>query len=298
VTRTGDVHADLLRLAVTSVLLGGVFGGAGLLRGAGLAPRLGNRLPEEVRAAVVGAAAGVCVMLLAAALLVGASLSQHFSTASTLAGALHAGSVGGVVMAVVGALTVPNAVLCAGAYIAGPGFALGTGTTVAPAGVTLGALPSSPLLAAVPQGGGGRWVETLVALPVLAGAVAGATGLRRCPVRGVGAAAARGGLAGLAFGVAFGSLTWLATGAVGPGRMQHIGPDVLGTTAMCVAGGILGGAVAACCVQVTSGWWLHPPATATSDPDEPSAAGLDGSSVEASDPPGRSGPSRLFFWRR
>jgi hypothetical protein len=244
----------------------------------------------------------------------------------TLAGALHTGVVGGAVLGVVGAAVVPNAVLCAGAFVAGPGFALGTGTTVAPAGVTLGALPSFPLLAALPHGGGGRWAGALIAVPVLAGAVAGVTALRRCPVAGAAAAAARGGVAGLVFGAAFGALSLLATGAVGPGRMQQIGPDVLGTTAMCVAGGILGGAVAACCQQWTAGLWVRPRAEAPAagaDPLEPSLPvpdkpGLSADDEETrkaevtdsagpaatdyaqrrSDHPVRVGVSRLRFWRR
>jgi hypothetical protein len=227
VTRTGDVHADLLRLAVTSVLLGGVFGGAGLLRGAGLAPRLGNRLPEEVRAAVVGAAAGVCVMLLAAALLVGVSLSQHFSTASTLASALHAGSVGGVVMAVVGALTVPNAVLCAGAYIAGPGFALGTGSSVSPVGTLVGPVPAVPLLGILPNGSSALAFAGLI-VPVLAGFAAGYL-TRSRSLRGGATPAGRLALVAIGIGcfagVVVGLLAWSSSGSLGPGRLQDAGPN-------------------------------------------------------------------------
>ena len=35
---------------------------------------------------------------------------------------------GSLILALVGAALVPNAVLCAGAFVAGPGFAVGTGT--------------------------------------------------------------------------------------------------------------------------------------------------------------------------
>ncbi|MBA2558518.1 MAG: hypothetical protein H0V07_01280 [Propionibacteriales bacterium] len=207
--------------------------------------RLLDALPVEARAAVTGGTCGVGVMLVAGAVLVTGSLAQHFPTALRLADELHAGVVGGAVMALVGAAAMPNAVLCAGAFVAGPGFALGTGTAVAPSGVDLGPLPSFPLLAAVPQQAVGWWLDALVAVPVLAAMVAGLAATHRYPVTGLGRTTARGGLAGLVFGVAFGALTWLATGAIGPGRMHDIGPDVSGTMAICVAAGILGGSVAA-----------------------------------------------------
>ena len=253
VTRTDAAHADLLRTAVATAALGLVFGGWGVLRGAGMTGRLLDALPVEGRAALAGSAAGVAVMVGAGGVLVAVSLAQHFSIAMTLSEGLQAGAVGSAVVALVGIAALPNAVLCAGAFAAGPGFALGTGTSVAPGGVTLGALPSFPLLAAVPHHAVGWWLEALLFVPVAAGAVAGLTAVRRHPVTGVGAAAARGGLAGLAFGSAFGALTWLATGAVGPGRMQDIGPDVAGTLAICVAAGILGGAVAATTRQLAMG---------------------------------------------
>jgi len=249
------VHLDgtqprLLRAVVAFVVVSAVFGGSGLLRGAGLVRPLAGRLPEEARAALVGGLTGILVMLAAGAVLLVASLLAHFGTALTLAEGMHAGLVGGVVFALVGAALVPNAVLCAAAFAAGPGFVVGTGTQVSPSRVRLGPLPDFPLLAALPTSAQAWWLPALIVLPVLAGGVAGVVAVRRHPVVGVARAALRGALAGLFGGVSFGLLTVLATGSVGSGRLQQVGPDVIGTTAVSTVAFMLGGAFAA----VASRW--------------------------------------------
>ncbi len=251
VVGVGGAHAPPVRTIGAFVALAGLAGGLGLLRGSGRLAPLFARLPEEARAALGGGLAGALVMLAVGALVVAASLVVHFSTALTLAEGMHAGLVGGAIFAVVGAALVPNAALCAGAFVAGPGFAVGSGTQVSPGGVHVGLLPDFPLFAALPTSTEARWLPALILLPVLAGCVAGLTAVRRYPVFGLDHAALRGGLAGLVGGAGFGLVTVLATGAVGPGRLQHIGPDVLATTVVCIVAFVLGGAVAA-----VGHWWL------------------------------------------
>lgn len=244
-TRSGDVHADLLRTVVATWVLGSAFGGLGVLRGSEMTGRLLEPLPEAARAALAGGAAGFFAMVAASALLLTVSLGAHFSSAMTLAESLHAGLVGGAVLALVGVAAVPNAVLCAGAFMAGPGFAIGTGTSVTPGEVTLGPLPAIPLLAALPRTGGAWWQTALILVPMLAGAVAGLVAVRRYPVSGYHQAGLRGGLAGLVGGIGFGASTWLATGAIGPGRMRDIGPDVPATLMVCGLSFLFAGAAAA-----------------------------------------------------
>jgi hypothetical protein len=234
-----------MRTAVSALALGLVVGGTGMVRGSAMTPRLLGRIPATARAALTGAAGGITVMLLAGALLVTASLAAHFSTAVNIAEGLHSGVVGGALLAVIGVALVPNAVLYAGAFAAGPGFALGIGTSVAPGNVRLGTVPAFPLLAAVPHGATASWLQGLVVVPVLAGVVAALLAVRRCPATRMHRAALLGGGAGSLTGVAFGAMCQLASGAVGPGRMQHIGPDVVATSGICVTAGALGGAVMA-----------------------------------------------------
>jgi hypothetical protein len=151
--------------------------------------------------------------------------------------------VGGVLLMLVGVAAVPNAVLCAGAFAAGPGFAIGTGTVVAPSGVTLGAVPAFPLLAALPaEGAQPWWIKGLVVAPLLAGLVSGVVVVRHAENYELRAPVMLAGLGGALSGVVFGLLTWLATGSAGPGRMSVIGPQVW-PIAMVTAVGTAAGAV-------------------------------------------------------
>ncbi len=247
------VHPALWRTAVSFGLVALVFGGAGVLSGAGLVGPLLGRLPEEARAALLGGVCGVLAMIAAGAVLLTLSLVAHFGTAVTLAEGLHAGLVGGTIFALVGVALVPNAVLCAAAFAAGPGFTVGAGTQVSPGGVHLGLLPDFPLLAALPTSASAWWLPGLIVLPVLAGGAAGVAAVRHYPVFGVDRAALRGALAGLLGGLMFGLLTVLATGSFGPGRLHQVGPDVVGTTVVSVVAFVLGGAFFAAASRLLGG---------------------------------------------
>ncbi|MGN6333085.1 MAG: cell division protein PerM, partial [Motilibacteraceae bacterium] len=136
---------------------------------------------------------------------------------------------------------VPNAVLWAAAFVAGPGFAVGVGTSVAPGGVDVGALPALPVLAAVPSDPSLPLpVRAVVLLPVLAGALAGwmavrrepaparaqGNGLHAVPWRALGLAAARAALAGPVAAVLVAAPAALSGGAVGGDRLVDVGPPV------------------------------------------------------------------------
>ena len=222
-----------------------------MVRGAGIQDVLLARLPGDVRAGLAGAVAGFFTMVALSALAFVASIVVHFGVAVRVAEGLDAGVVGGLVLALVGLAAVPNAVLCAGAYLAGPGFVLGTGSTVTPSEVHLGLLPSLPVLAATPRGAGPWWVELLLLTPVAAGAVAGVVTVRRMPAPSLLIGTAAAASAGAVGGIAFAAVTWLATGAIGPGRMQDIGPRVVETGVVCTVGFTLGAAIAAVCWL----WW-------------------------------------------
>lgn len=130
---------------------------------------------------------------------------------------------------------------------------VGTGTTVAPGDIDIGTLPAFPLLGALPQGSETQWWHGLLLLvPVLAGGVAGLVSIRRHPVFGLDQAALRGCLAGVTGGTLFGLATFLATGAVGPGRMSEVGPYAAETLLVCTAAFLLGGGLAA-----TAGRWFE-----------------------------------------
>lgn len=278
VAGTPSASTGPVRTLAATLLSSALAGGTGLVRGSGRSAQLLARLPAPARATTAGATAGWLAMVGASGLLVTASLVVQFSDVLRLTESIAAGGLGGALLAVLGGLALPNAVLCAGAYLAGPGFSLGVGTTVAPGEVRLGRLPAFPLLAIVPEDGAhGLWQSSLVLVPVLAGALAGATAWRRMDAAvpavpaeaGAGSrasarllsAASVGGSAGLAGGVTFGLSTWLATGSVGPGRMQQFGPAVLATTGICAVALALGGAATAAVLA----WWSASGRRATKD---------------------------------
>jgi Family of unknown function (DUF6350) len=251
-TRSASTHADLTRTLIATAVLAVLFGGLGILRGSGQGEAVLSRLPVEARSALTGGAAGAAAMVACSAVLLTGSLVVHFGAAVTVAEGMHSGLVGGIIVALVGAAAVPNAVLCAGAYMTGAGFTVGTGTLVAPQAVHVGTLPGFPLLAALPRAGSlAPWLQTaLVLAPLAAGVVAGAVVTRRWPSRRVEQAVLRGALAGLTGGLGFGLLTALARGSVGPGRMQQVGPNVGVALLVCVVAFTLGGALAALVLRV------------------------------------------------
>ncbi len=242
---TDEAHAGPVRSVVAPGLLALVCGGIGVLRGSGVGSRLMRSLPEVVRGTLLGGLAGACTMLCAAALLFATTVVLHFDKMVSRTEDMGVDIVGGGVLVLIAVAVVPNAVLCSGAFIAGPGFMVGTGTTVAPGEISLGAIPSFPLLAALPRGSEVHWWDPLLILvPVLAGGIAAVVSLRLCPVFGLDLAALRGGLAGAAGGVLFGLSTFLATGAVGPGRMSDVGPYAAETLLVCTVAFLLGGVAA------------------------------------------------------
>jgi len=161
------------------------------------------------------------------------------TTITDIIGSLGLDAVGGGVLALAEVAFVPNLVVWALSWLAGPGFHVGTGTVFSGAEVVSGPLPAIPLLGALPQPDAAGGLLTAVPLVlVVAGVVAG-WWLRRRLVAArwtdavlacVAAAVAAGGGAGL--------LVVLASGALGPGRMADVGASWLAVGAA-VAGGIL-----------------------------------------------------------
>lgn len=231
---TDAVRPDPASAFLGAVLVAGLAGGTGAVRATGRWLVLWHRLPGLARLALPAAGAATAALLAGGALLAGLLLAAHHERAGSLTTALDAGA-GGVLLLLLGCLLlVPDAALWALAFCAGPGFAVGTGTSVSPAGADLGAVPALPLLAALPQGEGTGPGWVALAVPVAAGVLAGLV-LRRTARRPgpppVPALAGwrddvrAGGLAGLGTGLLVGLLTGLSAGSAGPGRMAEVGPQ-------------------------------------------------------------------------
>ncbi|WP_300267925.1 DUF6350 family protein [Microbacterium sp.] len=121
----------------------------------------------------------------------------------------------------------PTLLVWALAWIAGPGFALGTGTAVSPAGTQLGVVPGIPVFGLLPENSS-FWMLIVVLLPVAAGAFAG--WIVRSRLVWENSAQRLAPRAVIAFGIAVlsagavGIAAVLASGSIGPGRMAEVGP--------------------------------------------------------------------------
>ncbi len=244
----------VVRPSPTQALLGGaaigVLGaGAGALRASRLDRAAWAALPARARRLGSGAGTVSAVLLAAGALLAGLSLAAHLGQAAELARVSDPGPVGGVTLLLLGLTLVPNAVIWAGSWLVGSGFALGVGTSISPFAHEVGAVPAFPLLAALPGGPtpGGLGVLALL-VPVAAGALAGRQILRvlgATPTlaRTIAETAALGPACGLVWAL----LAWLAGGPAGSARLSVLGPSPV-QVGLAVAALVAVGAVAAALV--------------------------------------------------
>ncbi|HTN55300.1 MAG TPA: DUF6350 family protein [Microbacterium sp.] len=122
----------------------------------------------------------------------------------------------------------PTLLVWSASWLAGPGFALGTGTSVSPAGTELGVVPGIPILGLVPENSS-IWMLVAVLLPIACGALAGWMIRSRLVWERTGVgfgprAAITGAVAAVSAGVA-GLAAVLASGSIGPGRLADTGPS-------------------------------------------------------------------------
>lgn len=186
-------------------------------------------------------------LLAVVAALTVASIAANHSGFSARLAELKIDGVSTAMLMVACALLLPTLAVWALAWLAGPGFVVGTGTLYAPGDVVSGPTPVLPVLAGLP--GAGTPAADLAWAPlgvVALGAVAGWLLGRRLsggePVVGLllSAASALVAVAGVA------AATWLlvaaASGGVGPGAMGEVGADpadVAGAVALEAGAGML-----------------------------------------------------------
>ncbi|WAC66593.1 DUF6350 family protein [Agrococcus sp. SL85] len=127
---------------------------------------------RAARAALRSGLAATAGVLGVGALLVGVGLLVRFTDAIVLLESLEPTRVGVVVLFVVQLALAPVAIIWASSWAIGPGFQLGTGSSVSPLGTDLGPVPSLPLLAAIDPAAQ-PWMLAVVALPVVVGVVVG-----------------------------------------------------------------------------------------------------------------------------
>ncbi|MDQ1287576.1 MAG: hypothetical protein QG622_1141 [Actinomycetota bacterium] len=214
-------------------MTGGVLGAAAWRYST--APRKGwtlaRLLPMAVRPWLRPALGAVTTWLAVGLVTVTALVVLHGDRVMDVQRVLDAGLVGGVVLTLGELLLLPNLAVWAAAASSGPGFALGAGTAVTVTSSSLGPVPTIPVLAALPANGPLPTIGLmLLAVPLLAGVVAGALILQRPPETFATRLRHVAGTSLLATGAA-GLLAWLSGGPAGPGRLAQVGPDLLNTGA-------------------------------------------------------------------
>lgn len=200
----------------------------------GIVDALRDRLERDPRrrgvpeAAVRGLGVALAGFIGVGALLVAVATVVRGGQVIALFEAAHVDVVGASVIALGQLAYLPTLVVWGGAFAAGPGFAIGAGTAVSPAGTDLGVLPGIPVLGIVPETTS-SWLLSAALLIVAAGFAAGAAA--RARMRGAsatdGAAPRAVVLAVIVAGGAAGAalLCAVASGSVGPGRLVAVGPD-------------------------------------------------------------------------
>ncbi|WP_439108825.1 cell division protein PerM [Kocuria tytonicola] len=254
VSRTDQVSVDLLSAALCSLLpvgLGALVGGWSVSRslaavlGTDAASWLqrtsqysrwaGSYVWAVIRAGSLAAAAAVA----GGALLLVVALAGSWGGIVTVYQDLGTGTAGDTALTALQFGFLPNMVLWALAWASGAGFAVGSGTLTSPFQTTMGPLPQFPALAALPAGDPWTFAPAVLALPVLAGLLAGWWFCRegenhlddwmaiRLPLRWFTFLLST--LLTVVFIAAVGSgivavLTWLSHGSLGIGRLTDIGP--------------------------------------------------------------------------
>jgi hypothetical protein len=186
---------------------------------------------ELVQSALRGGTAVVAALLTLSGALVALLIGLNYAEVIELYEGLHAGALGGFAITLGQLALLPNLVIFAASWLVGPGFAIGTGSSVGPLATQLGPVPSIPLLGALPTGELALGFVSLLAPVVIAFAVGVLlrSRLDELPFE-QRPALWLGGLAlgiGVVAGALLGILAAVAGGAAGPGRLVDVGPDAL-----------------------------------------------------------------------
>jgi hypothetical protein len=227
-------QVDVLRTLGGSTLLALLAAGWGAVRESGVLDDVLDRLSGPVRPMLRGTLAGLFTVLALCTAVVAVALAADATGYAALSGSLGGAGAGAVGLLGLGALLLPNAAAAVLGLAAGPGFLVGAGTLVSVHGVTLGAVPALPMLAALPDTQAVPLIGFVSqAIPALAGLVAGGTVGRWSTARDGGSVVAglTGLGAGVLVGVAGGALAFAGGGSLGDGALAEVGAPALATGA-------------------------------------------------------------------
>ncbi len=178
-----------------------------------------------VTASLRGGVAATAAIITSASVLTALLLAASYAKIITLYESLHTEVLGGIAVTLAQLAFIPNVVIFAASWLVGPGFALGAGSAVTPVGTQLGPIPAIPILGAIPSGQLPLGFLGLL-VPIVAGFVVGALLAPRLreQLATIELVATGVGI-GIVGGITLGLLAWASSGAAGPGRLAHVGPD-------------------------------------------------------------------------
>ncbi|MFM5968878.1 MAG: DUF6350 family protein, partial [Micrococcales bacterium] len=191
---------------------------------------------RAVASPALRAGSGVVLILLAvSAILLALMVGFNWINIINFYEALQVSVLGGITVTVGQIAILPNLIVFGASWLTGVGFAIGDGSHFSPIGAAAGPLPNLPVLAALPPGQLSIGAMFIV-VPLLAAALSTfavkkhAAEIRFEFANPFWAALSLGISIGLVAAVEMGILGALASGAVGPGRLQLVGvsPFVLG----------------------------------------------------------------------
>lgn len=220
-------HSSQVRPAPAVALLGGLLlgvlsAGWGAARGVGLVRTCWSRLPVAVGRTTLAGLSSAGVLVAGALLLLLVSLATHGAAVWSAVTGLGGGPVAAGALVALDLVLVPNAALAAVGYLSGPGFAVGSATTVSIGAVHNGGLPAIPLVAAIPHSPAGAVVEVMVLATIVGAGLAAAVAVARLGERLLRTMLLATG-AGAVAGVTIAVLVAVAGGSAGPGRMSTVG---------------------------------------------------------------------------
>lgn len=234
-----------------------------------------GRFREQAGTVCRTAAAGVSVLLGGGALLVAVALMWHAHPAQESFVRLAGDWAGRVSVFLLALVLVPNAAVWGAAYGLGPGFALGTASTVTPLAFSgRPALPAFPLLAAMPAEGPGTVLNwAAAAVPVAAGATVAWFTVRRAAPPGAARedawspreTALAAALAAVGCGAGTAVLAAAAGGPLGTRALAEFGPVWWLTGAAALAWTALLGVPGALLLRA---WRLREPGASTDEEGE------------------------------
>lgn len=185
---------------------------------------------------VRGTAAALAGLVGLGALVVAVAVFAAAAKIIALYESAHVDALGATLVTFGQLLYLPTLVVWGMSWVAGPGFSLGPGTAVSPAGTQLGVVPGIPILGALPESMSSLLLLVLL-LPIGVGALAGWVVRSRLvasraadPLRAAAAHEAVAPRLVLALSIAVltggaaALLALVASGSMGPGRFAAVGP--------------------------------------------------------------------------